>query len=76
MKEPSSDDLATLALAERKLFSLCLQYPEIDFDLESTHKMAEQRDHFSSPVSTTADRDELASVEASNSTRHTTPLKA
>ena len=51
------------------------QYPEIDFDPESTRRMAESSEHFSSPASNTGDRDELASVEASNSTRHTTPLK-
>ena len=75
MEEPSPDDLAALALTERELFSLYVQYPEIDFDSESTRTLAEPSEHFSSPASNTGERDELASVEVSNSTRHTTPLK-
>lgn len=75
MEEPSPDDLAVLALTERELFSLYAQYPEIDFEPESHQKMAKSNEHFSPPASNNGERDELASVEASNSTRHTTPLK-
>ena len=76
MEEPSPDDLAAMAFTERELFSLYAQYPEIDFDPESTQKLPEtSSEHFSSPASNTGERDEAASAQASNSTRHTTPLK-
>ena len=75
MEEPSPDDLAVLALTERELFSLYAQYPEIDFNPESPQKMAAFSEHFSSPASNTGNCDEFTSVEASNSTRHTTPVK-
>ncbi len=75
MEEPFPDDLTVLAPTERELFSLYAQHPEINFDPKSTQKMAESSAHFSSPASNTGHGDELASVEASNSTRHTTPLK-
>jgi hypothetical protein len=75
MEEPSPDDLAALALNERELFSLYVQYPEINFDPESTQKNPEPTEQFSSPGSNTAERDDIDSVQMSNSTRHTTPLK-
>ena len=75
MEEPSPDDLAVLALTERELFSLYAQYPEIDFDPEPPQKMAAFSEHFSSLASNTGNCDELTSVKASDSTRHTTPVK-
>ena len=75
MEEPSPHDLEAMAFTERQLFSLYVQYPEINFDPESTRMEPESSDHFSSPASNTVDRDELASVQESNSTRNTTPLK-
>lgn len=75
MENPSSDELATLAMTERELFSLYAQYPEIDFDPECCQKTADSSQHFSSPASNAGERDEIDSVQASDSTRHTTPLR-
>ena len=74
MEEPSPDDLATLALNERELFSLYVQYPEIDFDPECNKTATEAPNHFSSPASKLGDHD-LDSVHHSNSTAHTTPSR-
>lgn len=75
MDDPLPSDLEALASTERELFSLYARYPEINFESDSTEKLPEYVEQFSSPASNAEDPDEIDSFQASSSTRHTTPLK-
>lgn len=67
---------AATDLTESELFSLCAQYPDINFDTpEEVCGENHQEGHFSSPCSHKTIRDETQTSNGSVSTAQTTPLR-